>query len=84
LQLAPVTRSVLVRATEIRARHGLRTPDAIMIATAIESDATLAVTNDRDWQKVDEIEILLLQDPEETIVTAGRAARQSTSARSQR
>jgi len=55
-----------------------------MIATAIESDATLAVTNDRDWQKVDEIEILLLQDPEETIVTAGRAARQSTSARSQR
>jgi len=84
LQLAPVTRSVLLRAAEIRARHGLRTPDAIMIATAIESDATLAVTNDRDWQKVDEIEILLLQDPEETIVTAGRAARQSTSAHSQR
>jgi len=28
LQLAPVTRSVLVRAAEIRARYGLRTPDA--------------------------------------------------------
>jgi predicted nucleic acid-binding protein len=62
LQLAPVTRSVLVRAAEMRARYGLRTPDAIMIATAVESDATLAVTNDRDWQKVGEIEVLLLQD----------------------
>lgn len=61
LQLAPITRGILARAAEIRARYGLRTPDAIMIATAIESDATLAVTNDRDWQKVDDIEILLLQ-----------------------
>lgn len=62
LQLAPVTRGVLARAAEIRARYGLRTPDAIMIATAIEFEATLAVTNDRDWQKVDEIKVLLLQD----------------------
>ena len=53
---------VVVRAAQIRARQGLRTSDAIMIATAIESDATLAVTNDRDWKKLDEIEILLLQD----------------------
>ena len=62
LQLAPVTRGVLIRAAEIRARYGLRTPDAIMVATAIEAGASLAVTNDRDWQKVQEIEILLLQD----------------------
>lgn len=62
LQLAPVTRGVLTRAAEIRARHGLRAPDAIMIATAIESGATLAVTNDRDWKKVDEVEIMLLQE----------------------
>ena len=65
LQLAPVTRGVLSRAAEIRARYGFRTPDAIMIATAIESGATLAVTNDRDWKKVGEIEILLLQDLKE-------------------
>lgn len=62
LQLAPVTRAVLVRSAEIRARYGLRTPDAIMVATAIEAGASLAVTNDRDWKKVQEIEILLLQD----------------------
>jgi len=62
LQLAPVTRAVLVRAAEMRAHYGLRTPDAIMIATAIESGATLAVTNDDAWRKVKEIEVVLLSE----------------------
>ena len=62
LQLAPVTRSVLVHAAELRARHGLRTPDAIMLATAVESGATLAITNDEAWHKVTGIEVLLLGD----------------------
>jgi uncharacterized protein len=62
LHLAPITRGVLVRSAELRARYRLRTPDAIMVATAIEAGASLAVTNDRDWQQVQEIEILLLQD----------------------
>lgn len=62
LRLAPVTRTVLGRAAEFRARYGLRTPDAIMIATAVESGATLAITNDDAWRKVKEVEILLLED----------------------
>jgi predicted nucleic acid-binding protein len=62
LELAPVTRAVLVRAAEIRARYGLRTPDAIMVATAVESGATLAVTNDDAWKKLREIDVLLLRD----------------------
>jgi len=62
LQLAPVTHAVLARAAEIRARYGLRTPDAIMVATAIESGATLAVTNDDAWRKVKEVDVLLLHD----------------------
>jgi predicted nucleic acid-binding protein len=62
LQLAPVTRDVLVRAAEFRAQYGLRTPDAIMVATAVESGATLAVTNDDAWKKVKEIDVLLLRD----------------------
>jgi len=62
LTLAPVTRDVLLRAAEFRARYGLRTPDAIMLATAAESGATLAVTNDSAWRKVQEIEVLLLRE----------------------
>ena len=60
LQLAPVTRSVLMRAAEIRARYGLRTPDAIMLATAVEAGATLAVTNDDAWKRVKEVDVVLL------------------------
>lgn len=62
LQLAPVTRSVLVRAAEIRASYGLRTPDAIIVATAVESGATLAITNDDAWRKLKQIDVLLLGD----------------------
>jgi len=62
LQLAPVTRGVLVRAAEMRASYGLRTPDAIMVATAVESGATLVITNDDAWKRVEEVEVLLLGD----------------------
>ena len=62
LRLAPITRGVLVRAAEIRARYGLRTPDSIMVATAVDSGATLAVTNDNAWRKVKEIDVLLLSE----------------------
>ena len=62
LRLAPITRAVLLSAAQIRARYGLRTPDAIMLATAFDAGATLAVTNDRAWTKVEGIEVLLLRD----------------------
>lgn len=62
LQLAPVTRAVLVRAAEIRAQYAMRTPDAIMLATAVESGATLAITNDGAWRKVKQVDVLLLRD----------------------
>ncbi|MFM9885619.1 MAG: type II toxin-antitoxin system VapC family toxin [Burkholderiales bacterium] len=62
LQLAPVTRDVLLRAAEIRALYGLRTPDAIMVATAVESGATLVVTNDDAWRKVRELKVMLLSN----------------------
>ena len=65
LRLAPVTRGVLIRAAEMRARYGLRTPDAIMIASAVETGATLAVTNDDAWRKVKELDIMVLRDLED-------------------
>ena len=62
LHLAPVTRAVLVCAAEFRARYGLCTRDSIMLASAVESGATLAVTNDNAWRKVEEIDVLLLRE----------------------
>ena len=49
LELEPVSREMLLDAAALRARHRLRTPDAILLATASRSRATAAVTNDEAW-----------------------------------
>ncbi len=44
-------------AARIRARYGLKLPDAIQVATAIHSGSVALVTHDRDFSAVDEIHI---------------------------
>jgi predicted nucleic acid-binding protein len=50
------------RAVIPRAAYEIHVPDALQISAAIESGATLFVTNDRRLNKVQETEILLLDD----------------------
>lgn len=49
--LLDVTAAVLDRATELRARHGFKTPDAIQLASAIEAGADAFVTGDAGLAK---------------------------------
>ncbi len=46
----------------VRARHGMKTPDAIVAATAIAAGATLLVTNDAGFRKVQGLTVLILDD----------------------
>jgi predicted nucleic acid-binding protein len=41
-----VSEIIADEAAQLRARHGLRTPDAIQLATAIRSGASSFLTND--------------------------------------
>ena len=66
--LEPIDREILLEAAGLRARHRLRTPDAIQIATGIRCGATLAVTNDESWRNLPSIETAVLSD----LTTAGR------------
>lgn len=50
------------KAAELRARYGLKTPDAIQLAVAIQNGGTLFITNDRNLTKVNDIEIVVLRD----------------------
>lgn len=50
LELEPVGRDILIDAAALRARHGLRTPDAILVATGVRCAATAAITNDEGWK----------------------------------
>lgn len=62
LQLIPVSPSIARQTAKIRADYGLKTPDALHIATAIETGCDAFLTNDRGLQRVTEIKVLVLDD----------------------
>ncbi len=45
-----VDRAIAERAGRLRRRHGLRTPDALIAATAVEQDMTLLTRNLQDFR----------------------------------
>ena len=49
-------------AARIRAQHRLHTPDALLAATAVFSQATALITNDRIFERVSDIETLVLDE----------------------
>ena len=61
VSILPVTRSVARRAAQLRAVHGLATPDAIHVATAVEARADEFVTTDRILARVTEIPVRVLR-----------------------
>lgn len=50
------------RAAKLRAKYNLKTPDAIQIATGIEKNADFFFTNDKNLMRVNEIEVLTMQE----------------------
>lgn len=56
-EIAVLSRPIVDRATEIRAQHGFRTPDAIHLAAAIESNCDVFLTNDHRLDRFSDIEV---------------------------
>ena len=54
LSVAPVSSVIARKAASLRARYGLRTPDSLHAATALERKADLILTNDRHFSRVQE------------------------------
>ncbi len=57
LLLVDVTANVLDRATELRAQHGFKTPDAIHLASAIEAGADAFLTGDAGLAKCPDVTV---------------------------
>jgi predicted nucleic acid-binding protein len=51
LEIREIDATVVDKATELRANLGLRTPDAIHVATALIAGATLFLTGDKQLQR---------------------------------
>lgn len=53
----PVDRPIAERAGRLRRKDGLRTPDALIAATALEHQLVLMTRNERDFQVVHNLKI---------------------------
>lgn len=60
LKIVDVNWQIVDLASSIRAKYNLTSPDAIQIATAINSNATYLYTADKVFKKVKEIKVKLL------------------------
>jgi predicted nucleic acid-binding protein len=64
LTLFSVNKTIARKAAELRAKYGLKTPDALHVATALEAGCQAFLTNDMGLKRVSEIRVLVLDDLE--------------------
>lgn len=60
--LIPATRELWEDAAHLRAETGLKTPDALHAATALQAESTCFVTNDTDFRRVPDLPVVVLDD----------------------
>ena len=64
LAIVELDGNVIERATRLRARHGIRTPDALQAASALTLPENPAiVTGDKDFKKIPELNVHLIAAP---------------------
>jgi predicted nucleic acid-binding protein len=62
LEALPVDAAVAETAADLRARYGLKTPDALQVATAITAGCEAFLTGDKGLRRVTEVRVLVLDD----------------------
>lgn len=62
LSITGINEQVVEISSDLRARYGISTPDAIHIATAIDFGANTFITNDKTLKKVKGIDVVLIDD----------------------
>jgi predicted nucleic acid-binding protein len=59
-RLVEMSAAIIERATELRARYGFRSPDAIHLATAIDAGAIVFITGDASLARCADIAVDVL------------------------
>jgi predicted nucleic acid-binding protein len=62
IKILDIDIAVSKRTATLWANYNLKTPDAIQMATGIENNADFFFTNDKDLKRVNEIQVLTLDD----------------------
>ena len=61
LSIVEISAEVIERATEIRAQHGFRVPDALHMATAVLERADVFLTSDAKLKRFSNLAVELLE-----------------------
>lgn len=67
LKMVNVDVKISETASYLQAKYGIKTPDAIQIATVICQGSKSFITNDESLKKVEEIKVLLLEEIGKTL-----------------
>jgi predicted nucleic acid-binding protein len=62
LILCEISADIAEEAAHLKARYGIRLPDALQLATSIYQRAQAFITNDQSLKKVRETEVLIIDD----------------------
>ena len=62
VQLLPATAELWERAARLRVTTGLKTPDALHAATALQASISLFITNDEGFRRVPDLPVVILDD----------------------
>ena len=60
----PVNAEIAEQAAGLRARYGLRTPDALQVAVATTAKCQVFLTNDKALERVEDVNVLVLDELE--------------------
>lgn len=58
-RIVPVSADIAALAAQLRAQYRLKLPDAIQLATALETGARALVTHDRDFSRIKELPVMM-------------------------
>jgi len=62
IDIIDLTIDIAIKAATLRAKYGIKTPDSIQVATALNASAEYFLTNDIKLKAISEIEILILDE----------------------
>lgn len=62
LQVKALDENIADVASSLRANYNINTPDAIQVATSLEAQANVFITNDTSLKKITEIKVMLLSE----------------------
>lgn len=62
LQVKALDENIADVASSLKANYNINTPDAIQVATSLEAQADVFITNDTSLKKITEIKVLLLSE----------------------